>query len=51
MVQRLENEGFYGQFNRRRAIEIPGRGTLYLVSPEDLILNKLRWEQQTEAGL
>jgi len=35
-----------GQFNRRQAIEIPGRGILYLASPEDLILNKLRWGQQ-----
>jgi hypothetical protein len=35
-----------GQFNRRQAIEIPGRGILYLASPEDLILNKLRWGKQ-----
>ncbi|MGF1603800.1 MAG: hypothetical protein ACFCU8_17600 [Thermosynechococcaceae cyanobacterium] len=31
------------QFTRRLAVEIPGQGTLYLVSPEDLILNKLLW--------
>jgi hypothetical protein len=37
------------QFNRRRAIEIPDRGTLYLASPEDIILNKLRWGKQSQS--
>jgi hypothetical protein len=37
------------QFNRRRAIEIPSRGTLYLASPEDIILNKLRWREQSQS--
>jgi hypothetical protein len=37
------------QFNRRRGIEIPNRGTLYLASPEDIILNKLRWGQQSQS--
>lgn len=37
------------QFNRRRAIEIPNRGTLYLASPEDIILNKLRWREQSQS--
>jgi hypothetical protein len=37
------------QFNRRRAIDIPGRGTLYLASPEDIILNKLRWGEQSQS--
>jgi hypothetical protein len=36
------------QFNRRRAIEIPGRGTLYLASPEDIILSKLPWGKQSQ---
>jgi hypothetical protein len=31
------------KFERRRLIE-----GLYLVSPEDLILNKLRWRQQSQ---
>ena len=37
------------QFQRRRAIDIPNRGTLYLASPEDLILNKLRWREQSQS--
>jgi hypothetical protein len=37
------------QFNRRRVIEIPSRGTLYLASPEDIILNKLRWGEQSQS--
>jgi hypothetical protein len=36
------------QFSRRRALQIPSRGTLYLASPEDLILNKLRWREQSQ---
>ena len=31
------------KFNRRQQIAIEGRGTLYFASPEDIILNKLRW--------
>jgi hypothetical protein len=31
------------KFFRRRAISIPERGTLYLASPEDIILSKLSW--------
>lgn len=38
-----------GQFNRRRAVTIPNRGTLYLASPEDLILNKLLWGAQSRS--
>lgn len=38
-----------GQFSRRRAVTIPNRGTLYLASPEDLILNKLRWGVQSQS--
>ncbi|ELR99469.1 hypothetical protein [Gloeocapsa sp. PCC 73106] len=38
-----------GQFSRRRAIAISGKGTLYLASPEDLILNKLIWGAQSES--
>lgn len=37
------------QFTRRRAIPIPGRGTLYLASPEDIILSKLRWGKQSQS--
>ena len=37
------------KFKRRRAISIPDRGTLYLTSPKDLILNKLRWSIQGES--
>jgi hypothetical protein len=37
------------QFSRRRALKIPSRGTLYLASPEDLILNKLRWREQSQS--
>ncbi|NJM66065.1 MAG: nucleotidyltransferase family protein [Acaryochloris sp. RU_4_1] len=39
----------HAQFNRRRAIEISGRGTLYLASPEDIILSKLRWGGQSQS--
>lgn len=38
-----------GQFNRRRGIDIPDRGILYLASPEDIILNKLRWGIQSQS--
>lgn len=37
------------QFQRRRAIEVPSRGILYLAAPEDLILNKLRWGAQSQS--
>ncbi len=37
------------QFNRRRAINIPSRGILYLASPEEIILNKLRWRVQSQS--
>jgi hypothetical protein len=37
------------QFQRRRAISIPNRGTLYLASPEDTILNKLRWRLESQS--
>jgi hypothetical protein len=36
------------QFDRIRAIQIPERGILYMASPEDLILSKLRWINQSE---
>ncbi|HAC64875.1 MAG TPA: hypothetical protein DCF68_15425 [Cyanothece sp. UBA12306] len=38
-----------GQFNRRQGIKIPDRGILYLASPEDIILNKLRWGMQSQS--
>ncbi|OLP19952.1 hypothetical protein BST81_02925 [Leptolyngbya sp. 'hensonii'] len=37
------------QFSRRWAIEIPNRGTLYLASPEDIILSKLQWGTQSQS--
>jgi hypothetical protein len=37
------------QFSRRRAIEIPSRGTLYLASPEDIILNKFLWREHSQS--
>jgi hypothetical protein len=37
------------QFQRRRGISIPDRGTLYLASPEDTILNKLRWRLESQS--
>ena len=37
------------KFKRRQAIAIPDRGTLYLVSPEDIILSKLFWRNQTQS--
>jgi hypothetical protein len=37
------------KFNRRRAIAIDGRGTIYFASPEDIILNKLRWSAQSQS--
>jgi hypothetical protein len=38
-----------GQFKRRRGIDIPDRGILYLASPEDIILNKLHWGSQSQS--
>jgi hypothetical protein len=37
------------QFDRRESIEMPGLGQFYVVSPEDLILNKLRWGQRSQS--
>lgn len=37
------------KFNRRRSLSIPDRGTLYLASPEDIILNKLLWGYQSQS--
>lgn len=37
------------KFERRRLIEIPQRGAIYLASAEDLILNKLRWRRQSQS--
>ena len=44
-----ESEFDRGQFRRRREISIPGRGTLYLASPEDIVLSKLRWGAQSQS--
>lgn len=37
------------KFKRRQGIAIPDRGTLYLASPEDIILSKLFWRNQTQS--
>ncbi|MDY6782330.1 MAG: hypothetical protein SW833_07230 [Cyanobacteriota bacterium] len=37
------------KLSRRWEIEIPGRGLLYFASPEDVILNKLRWGQSSQS--
>jgi hypothetical protein len=37
------------QFDRRESIEMPGLGEFYVVSPEDLILNKLRWGKRSQS--
>jgi hypothetical protein len=37
------------QFDRRESIEMPGTGEFYIASPEDLILNKLRWGKQSQS--
>jgi hypothetical protein len=37
------------KFSRCQAIDIAGRGTLYFASPEDVILNKLRWGQASQS--
>ncbi|WP_088891270.1 hypothetical protein [Leptolyngbya ohadii] len=43
------NEFTQGQFQRRKPIEIPEVGEIYFCSPEDLILNKLLWRQDTQS--
>jgi hypothetical protein len=37
------------KFERKQDLELPGTGTLYFVSAEDLILNKLRWGQRSQS--
>ncbi len=37
------------KFQRRQAYSLPGGTAIYLISPEDLVLNKLRWGQQSES--
>ena len=37
------------KFQRRQITELPGRGSIYFVSPEDLVLNKLRWRQRGQS--
>jgi hypothetical protein len=41
-----DNEFERQQFQRIREVNISDRGALYLASPEDVILNKLRWRAQ-----
>ncbi|HLO47900.1 MAG TPA: hypothetical protein VK211_05715 [Kamptonema sp.] len=37
------------KFERRQQYEIPEGTEVYLISPEDLILNKLRWGKQSQS--
>ncbi|MBE9117916.1 hypothetical protein IQ249_18625 [Lusitaniella coriacea LEGE 07157] len=37
------------KFSRHQAIDIPNRDILYFASPEDVILNKLRWGQASQS--
>ncbi|MGD2181344.1 hypothetical protein [Lusitaniella coriacea] len=37
------------KFSRCQAIDIPNRNILYFASPEDVILNKLRWGQASQS--
>ncbi|NJP12569.1 MAG: nucleotidyltransferase family protein [Leptolyngbyaceae cyanobacterium RU_5_1] len=37
------------KFERRRIISMPAAGELFFASPEDLILNKLRWGRQSQS--
>jgi hypothetical protein len=37
------------QFERRRTISMPGVSDLYFASPEDVILNKLRWGKASQS--
>lgn len=37
------------KFDRRRQLQLSEGETLYFVSPEDLILNKIRWGQQSQS--
>jgi len=37
------------KFQRRQPIDVPGIGSLFFASAEDLILSKLRWGQRTES--
>ncbi|MEO0488000.1 MAG: hypothetical protein AAF215_23895 [Cyanobacteria bacterium P01_A01_bin.123] len=37
------------KFQRRQVTKIPGRGSLYFASPEDVVLNKLRWRQRGQS--
>ncbi len=37
------------QFERRESVEMPGLGEFYVASPEDLILNKLRWGKRSQS--
>lgn len=37
------------KFQRRQTFQTPNGGELYFVSPEDLVLNKLRWRKQSNS--
>lgn len=37
------------KFEHRQLVDIPGRGSLFFISAEDLVLNKLRWRQRSQS--
>lgn len=37
------------KFERRQAYILPGNTSIYLASPEDLVINKLRWGRQSQS--
>ncbi|NJL85160.1 MAG: hypothetical protein HC886_03005 [Leptolyngbyaceae cyanobacterium SM1_1_3] len=45
-----DSNAFEGvKFKRRQQIDIPGRVSLFFVSAEDLVLNKLQWRRHTQS--
>lgn len=37
------------KFKRRKLVEVIGAGAFYFASPEDVVLNKLHWRQQSQS--
>lgn len=37
------------KFERRQQLSLPQRGSIYLASPEDIILSKLQWRRQSQS--
>jgi acetolactate synthase small subunit len=44
-----DNEYEQLKFQRRRLIPWPDGSEVYLISPEDVVVNKLRWGQQSQS--